>query len=155
MSFDSRIDVSKRPPGLSCNVSLICAVDPGVVETNIMREVPSCLSCVAFTVLKFLGLLQSPKKGISSVLDAALAQPDISGVYLFNGKGFRDIKIRILHRIVGGRECLHQRKAKRNSMDLKWWQLHGVRLMACSLLSLSVLLHHGCCDRCSLAVAEL
>ena len=40
-----------------------------------MREVPSCLSCVAFTVLKLLGLLQSPKKGKSSVLDAAFAQP--------------------------------------------------------------------------------
>jgi hypothetical protein len=45
------------------------------VETNIMREVPSCLSCVAFTVLKLLGLLQSPEKGITSVLDAALAPP--------------------------------------------------------------------------------
>uniref|UniRef100_A0A7N2N7F2 Uncharacterized protein n=1 Tax=Quercus lobata TaxID=97700 RepID=A0A7N2N7F2_QUELO len=38
-------------------------------------------------VLKLLSLLQSPKKGISSVLDAALVQPDISGVYLFSGKG--------------------------------------------------------------------
>ncbi|KAL0016193.1 hypothetical protein SO802_003262 [Lithocarpus litseifolius] len=87
MLFDSRIDVSKRSPGLSCNVSLICAVDPGVVETNRTRGVPSCLSCVAFTVLKLLSLLQSPKKGISSVLNAALPQPDTSGVYLFGGKG--------------------------------------------------------------------
>ncbi|GMY30695.1 dehydrogenase/reductase SDR family member on chromosome X isoform X2 [Fagus crenata] len=70
----------------SHRVSVI-AVDPGVVETNIMREVPSCLSCVAFTVLKLLGLLQSPEKGITSVLDAALAPPDVSGVYLFGGKG--------------------------------------------------------------------
>ncbi|KAK9986417.1 hypothetical protein SO802_031368 [Lithocarpus litseifolius] len=70
----------------SHRVSVI-AVDPGVVETNIMREVPSCLSCVAFTVLKLLSLLQSPEKGIRSVLDAALAPPDISGVYLFGGKG--------------------------------------------------------------------
>jgi hypothetical protein len=51
------------------------AVDPGTVETKIMREVPSCLSGVAFLVLKLLGLLQSPEKGISSILDAALAPP--------------------------------------------------------------------------------
>jgi dehydrogenase/reductase SDR family protein X len=50
-------------------------VDPGTVETKIMREVPSCLSGVAFIVLKLLGLLQSPEKGISSILDAALAPP--------------------------------------------------------------------------------
>lgn len=60
-------------------VSSICliwsAVDPGVVETNIMREVPSCLSHVALTVLKLLGLLQSPEQGISAILDAALAPP--------------------------------------------------------------------------------
>ncbi|KAK9266904.1 hypothetical protein L1049_027163 [Liquidambar formosana] len=57
-----------------CQVSVI-AVDPGVVETNIMREIPSCLSHVAFIVLKLLGLLQSPEIGISSILDAALAPP--------------------------------------------------------------------------------
>ena len=45
------------------------------METKIMREVPSCLSFVAFTVLKLLSLLQSPEKGIRSVLDAALAPP--------------------------------------------------------------------------------
>ncbi|KAM4079213.1 hypothetical protein ACB094_09G100200 [Castanea mollissima] len=70
----------------SHRVSVI-AVDPGVVETKIMRELPSCLSCVAFTVLKLLSLLQSPERGIRSILDAALAPPDISGVYLFGGKG--------------------------------------------------------------------
>ncbi|KAB1213123.1 Dehydrogenase/reductase SDR family member on chromosome X [Morella rubra] len=65
----------------------VIAVDPGVVETNIMREVPSCLSHVALTVLKLLGLLQSPEQGISAILDAALAPPDISGLHFFGGKG--------------------------------------------------------------------
>ncbi|GAY58611.1 hypothetical protein CUMW_188340 [Citrus unshiu] len=70
----------------SRHVSVIAA-DPGVVKTNIMREVPSFLSLMAFTVLKLLGLLQSPEKGINSVLDAALAPPETSGVYFFGGKG--------------------------------------------------------------------
>ncbi|XP_048439678.1 short-chain dehydrogenase TIC 32, chloroplastic-like isoform X2 [Pyrus x bretschneideri] len=61
--------------------------DPGVVETNIMREVPSCLSGLAFIVLKLLGLLQSPEIGVSSILDAALSPPETSGVYYFGGKG--------------------------------------------------------------------
>ncbi|KAL6344593.1 hypothetical protein AAG906_002498 [Vitis piasezkii] len=70
----------------SRHVSVI-AVDPGAVETNIMREVPSCISHMAFMVLKLLFLLQSPEKGVSSILDAALAPPEISGVYFFGGKG--------------------------------------------------------------------
>ncbi|MBA0710689.1 hypothetical protein Golax_009958 [Gossypium laxum] len=52
-----------------------------------MREVPSCLSSLAFQVLKSLGLLQSPKNGVSSLIDAALAPPEASGVYFFGGKG--------------------------------------------------------------------
>ncbi|PPD97877.1 hypothetical protein GOBAR_DD05131 [Gossypium barbadense] len=63
------------------------AADPGSVKTNIMREVPSCLSSLAFQVLKSLGLLQSPKNGVSSLIDAALAPPEASGVYFFGGKG--------------------------------------------------------------------
>ncbi|PPS16879.1 hypothetical protein GOBAR_AA03687 [Gossypium barbadense] len=63
------------------------AADPGSVRTNIMREVPSCLSSLAFQVLKSLGLLQSPKNGVSSLIDAALAPPEASGVYFFGGKG--------------------------------------------------------------------
>ncbi|XP_021291134.1 dehydrogenase/reductase SDR family member on chromosome X [Herrania umbratica] len=70
----------------SCHVS-VTAADPGVVKTNIMREVPSCLSHLAFEVLKLLGLLQSPENGVSSILDAALAPPEASGVYFFGGKG--------------------------------------------------------------------
>lgn len=49
--------------------------DPGAVKTNIMREVPLCLSLLAVSVLKLLGLLQYPENGISSILDAALAPP--------------------------------------------------------------------------------
>lgn len=67
------------------------AVDPGAVKTNIMREIPSSLSFVAFTVLKLLGLLQSPEKGVNAILDAALAPPEVSGIYFFGGKG-RSIK---------------------------------------------------------------
>lgn len=70
----------------SRHVSVIAA-DPGVVKSNIMREVPSSLSLLAFTVLKLLGLLQSPENGVESILDAALAPPEVSGVYFFGGKG--------------------------------------------------------------------
>ncbi|XP_021690273.2 uncharacterized protein LOC110671948 isoform X2 [Hevea brasiliensis] len=70
----------------SCRVS-VNAADPGAVQTNIMREIPSCLSHVTFVLLKLLGLLQSPNNGVSSILDAALAPPETSGVYFFGGKG--------------------------------------------------------------------
>lgn len=69
----------------------VIAVDPGAVETKLMRELPSCISCMALVVLNLLGLLQSPENGVSSILDAALAPPEISGVYFFGGKG-RTIK---------------------------------------------------------------
>ncbi|KAI3525415.1 hypothetical protein L1887_04192 [Cichorium endivia] len=65
----------------------VIAVDPGVVRTNIMREVPWCLSQLAFIALKFLCLLQSPKTGVSSTLDAALVSPETSGLYFFGGNG--------------------------------------------------------------------
>lgn len=55
--------------------------DPGAVETNIMRELPPCLSRLAFMVLRFLHLLQSPESGVDSILDAALAPP-VSFLYL-------------------------------------------------------------------------
>ncbi|XP_021776116.1 dehydrogenase/reductase SDR family member on chromosome X-like isoform X1 [Chenopodium quinoa] len=67
---------------LSINVA-----DPGAVRTNIMREIPQCLSQLAFAVLRFLGILHFPEKGISSILDAALAPPETSGMYFFGGKG--------------------------------------------------------------------
>ncbi|KAF3631479.1 Rossmann-fold NAD(P)-binding domain-containing protein isoform 2 [Capsicum annuum] len=70
----------------SHSVSVIAA-DPGVVKTNIMREIPSCLSCLAYYVLKLLGLLQSPEVGIDSILDAVHAPPETSGVYFFGGNG--------------------------------------------------------------------
>ncbi|KAA8519010.1 hypothetical protein F0562_016216 [Nyssa sinensis] len=65
----------------SHHVSVI-AVDPGAVKTNIMREVPSCLSQVAFFILKLMGLLQSPENGVCSILDAALAPPVSSSLLL-------------------------------------------------------------------------
>ncbi|XP_043707160.1 short-chain dehydrogenase TIC 32 A, chloroplastic-like isoform X2 [Telopea speciosissima] len=70
----------------SLNVSVF-AVDPGVVETNIMREVPSFLSQLAFMVLRLLGLLQSPENGVESIVDATLAPPESSGEYFFGGRG--------------------------------------------------------------------
>ncbi|KAI0515699.1 hypothetical protein KFK09_008365 [Dendrobium nobile] len=72
----------------SSKVSVI-PVDPGVVQTNILREVPSCLSQLAFRVLSFLHLLQSPEVGVSSIIDAALAPSNVSGEYFFGGKGRR------------------------------------------------------------------
>ncbi|KAM6590484.1 hypothetical protein CsatA_013089 [Cannabis sativa] len=74
----------------SCQISVLVA-DPGFVKTNLLREFPSFITQVAFFVLNLVGLLQSPENGISSILDAALAPPEISGVYFFGGKG-RTIK---------------------------------------------------------------
>ncbi|KAF4377105.1 hypothetical protein F8388_017509 [Cannabis sativa] len=52
----------------------------------------SCqISVLGIFVLDLVGLLQSSENGISSILDAALAPPEISGVYFFGGKG-RTIK---------------------------------------------------------------
>ncbi|QCE15613.1 dehydrogenase/reductase SDR family member X [Vigna unguiculata] len=65
--------------------------DPGVVQTNLMREVPTILSSLALRVLKFLHLLQFPESGVDSIIDAALAPPGTSGAYYFGGKG-RTIK---------------------------------------------------------------
>lgn len=53
------------------------AADPGIVETKLLREVPSVLSQLAFKVLRLLGLLQTPERGVNSVIDAALA-PEVS-----------------------------------------------------------------------------
>ncbi|KAC9495297.1 hypothetical protein E3N88_45737 [Mikania micrantha] len=65
----------------------VMAADPGAVKTNIMREVPLFISQAAFASLRFFGLLQSPKMGVSSICDAALAPPEASGLYLFGGRG--------------------------------------------------------------------
>ncbi|XP_057789822.1 uncharacterized protein LOC131006673 isoform X5 [Salvia miltiorrhiza] len=65
----------------------IVAADPGAVQTNIMREIPSPVSTMAFAAMKLLGVLQSSKTGVSAIVDAALAPPDVSGVYFFGGKG--------------------------------------------------------------------
>ncbi|XP_073147459.1 uncharacterized protein [Henckelia pumila] len=65
----------------------VVAVDPGAVKTNIMREVPSCISQMAYMVLDLLGLLQSPESGARSIVDGALAPPEISGVYFCGGNG--------------------------------------------------------------------
>ncbi|KAL0321338.1 UNVERIFIED_CONTAM: Short-chain dehydrogenase, chloroplastic [Sesamum radiatum] len=77
-----QINLTKKSHHLS-----VVAADPGAVKTNIMREIPSCVSQLAFIVLKFLGLLQSSKTGVCSILDAALAPPEVSGVYFFGGNG--------------------------------------------------------------------
>lgn len=72
--------------GKSHHVSVV-AVDPGAVNTNIMREVPTYLSSLALFGLKLLGLLHSPETGVLSIVDAALAPPELSGVYFFGGNG--------------------------------------------------------------------
>ncbi|KAM7260853.1 hypothetical protein ACFE04_026328 [Oxalis oulophora] len=89
-------------------MSPLCSVaDPGAVKTNIMRELPLCISYLALFGLKFLGFLQTPENGVSAILDAALAPPvsffslpvmhafilqltvsrEISGLHFFGGKG--------------------------------------------------------------------
>ncbi|KAL5731028.1 hypothetical protein ACHQM5_003792 [Ranunculus cassubicifolius] len=70
----------------SAQVSIMAA-DPGAVDTNIMREIPFYISNLANLVLKLFGLLQSPENGVNSIIDAALAPPEISGAYFFGGKG--------------------------------------------------------------------
>ncbi|KAK8572126.1 hypothetical protein V6N12_028188 [Hibiscus sabdariffa] len=77
-----QLGLTDQPSHVSVN-----AADPGFVKTNIMREFPSCLSNLAFQVLRILGLLQLPEDGVSSILDAALAPPEVSGVYFFGGEG--------------------------------------------------------------------
>ncbi|KAK9683062.1 hypothetical protein RND81_10G115300 [Saponaria officinalis] len=67
---------------LSVNVA-----DPGAVKTKIMRELPSSLSQLAFSILKPMQLLQFPEEGVSSILDASLAPSGISGMYFFGGNG--------------------------------------------------------------------
>lgn len=60
----------------------ISVADPGVVQTNLMREVPTILSSLALRVLKFLQLLQFPESGVDSIIDAALAPPVRTSVVL-------------------------------------------------------------------------
>ncbi|CAN1188398.1 hypothetical protein LINPERPRIM_LOCUS35371 [Linum perenne] len=73
---------------LSCRRDLVKSLlYPGIVKTNIMREVPFSLSHVTFLVFRVLGLLQTPEDGINSILDAIFAPPHVSGVYFFGGKG--------------------------------------------------------------------
>ncbi|XP_022939811.1 dehydrogenase/reductase SDR family member on chromosome X-like [Cucurbita moschata] len=67
------------------NKVTVVVADPGVVKTNIMREVPTYLSRVAFTILRLLRLLQLPEDGVNSILDAAFALSETSGVYFFGG----------------------------------------------------------------------
>ncbi|KAL1830832.1 hypothetical protein ACET3Z_000483 [Daucus carota] len=77
-----QFDILQKPHQIS-----VVAVDPGVVKTNIMREIPSCLSESAFLVLRVLGLLQPPEVGVTSIVDAALSPPEASGSYFFGGSG--------------------------------------------------------------------
>ncbi|OIV96813.1 hypothetical protein TanjilG_08674 [Lupinus angustifolius] len=42
-----------------------------------MQEVPASLPCLAYIVLKRLGILRSPECLASSIIDAALALPEV------------------------------------------------------------------------------
>lgn len=55
-------------------------VDPGIVNTNIMHELPRWLEWLAHFVLKLLVLLQNPQTGASAVIDAALA-PEVRAIF--------------------------------------------------------------------------
>ncbi|EPS68013.1 hypothetical protein M569_06758 [Genlisea aurea] len=65
----------------------VVAVDPGTVKTDLLREVPSAVSSFAFAMLKLFRLLHSPETGVIAILNAALAPPEVSGVYFFGGDG--------------------------------------------------------------------
>ncbi|KAL2634563.1 hypothetical protein R1flu_006042 [Riccia fluitans] len=65
----------------------VMAADPGIVRTNIMRELPSSLVSLTFFILSVLGLLQDPYDGSRAVVDAALAPEGLSGKYFFGGNG--------------------------------------------------------------------
>ncbi|KAJ4882393.1 NAD(P)-binding Rossmann-fold superfamily protein [Raphanus sativus] len=65
----------------------VAAVDPGAVKTNIMHELPSYIQALAFYSLKILRLMQSSEEAAESVIDAALAPPEVSGKYFFGGYG--------------------------------------------------------------------
>ncbi|CAH8379589.1 unnamed protein product [Eruca vesicaria subsp. sativa] len=65
----------------------VAAVDPGAVKTNIMHELPSYIQVLAFCSLKILRLMQSSEDAAESVIDAALAPPEVSGKYFFGGNG--------------------------------------------------------------------
>ncbi|KAJ4797875.1 NAD(P)-binding Rossmann-fold superfamily protein [Rhynchospora pubera] len=69
----------------TCHVSVMAA-DPGVVKTNIMRELPLYISRFSLFVLRILCLLQPPEIGVNSIIDASLAPPESSGKYFFGGK---------------------------------------------------------------------
>ncbi|CAN8257208.1 unnamed protein product [Cochlearia groenlandica] len=69
----------------SCRVSVV-AVDPGAVQTNIMRELPLYIQLIAFCGLKILRLMNSPEDTAESIVDAALSPPEVSGKYFFGGK---------------------------------------------------------------------
>ncbi|KAI4365309.1 hypothetical protein MLD38_021303 [Melastoma candidum] len=70
-----------------CTSVSVNAADPGAVKSKIMRELPTSLSYAAFSFLNLLGLLSLPERGVNSILDAALASPDTSGLYFFGGNG--------------------------------------------------------------------
>ncbi|XP_042006961.1 dehydrogenase/reductase SDR family member on chromosome X-like [Salvia splendens] len=77
-----KVGLTKKSHHLS-----IVAADPGAVKTNIMREIPSFVSTMAYTAMKLLGVLQSSETGVNAIVDAALAPPEVSGVYFFGGRG--------------------------------------------------------------------
>ncbi|XWS14270.1 hypothetical protein CRYUN_Cryun36dG0108300 [Craigia yunnanensis] len=104
------------------------AADPGIVKTNIMREVPYCLSYLAFKVLKLLGLLQSPNNGVSSILDAALAPPETSGVYFFGGEG----------RTVNSSVLSHNAKLAKELWTMSYKLFLEARLLEARLLEASL-----------------
>eukprot|EP00897_Mesotaenium_endlicherianum_P003442 jgi/Mesen1/3125/ME000184S02192 len=63
------------------------AVDPGLVDTNIMREMPRWLVVAGSGVLKSLRLMRPPSDGAAALLRAADAPPGVSGVYMFGPQG--------------------------------------------------------------------
>lgn len=70
----------------SSHVSVI-AVDPGLVDTRILREFPPWLRVAGSGALRAVGLMRPPAKGALAVVAAALSPPEVSGVYVFGPGG--------------------------------------------------------------------
>lgn len=81
-----RLSVMDSSSKISVNVA-----DPGIAETNILREYPWVIQKVIFIFLRLLLLCKSAEEGARSSVDAALASHEVSGKYFYGGKG-RTIK---------------------------------------------------------------
>ncbi|GAQ90777.1 NAD(P)-binding Rossmann-fold superfamily protein [Klebsormidium nitens] len=73
---------AKESRRVSVNVA-----DPGFIYSALLREVPGWLHVPAVWIYAILRLMHPARVGAQTVLDAALADPTVSGQYFFGGQG--------------------------------------------------------------------